>query len=62
MGLPQPYSLGYIDLDDIPLRIFCLLDPAANDQLKIGLPVHLKVAPLGHDSNGKPCLRPYFSP
>jgi uncharacterized OB-fold protein len=62
LGLPQPYSVGYVDLAESGLRIFCLLDPAAIDQLRIGLPVCLAVALLGHDDHGMPCLRPYFTP
>jgi uncharacterized OB-fold protein len=61
-GLPLPYSVGFIDLQDCRLRIFCLLDPGAVDDLRIGLPVQLKVGPLGHDGHGHSCLRPYFSP
>jgi uncharacterized OB-fold protein len=62
LGLPQPYSVGYVDLAESGLRVFCLLDPAAIDRLRIGLPVRLAVAPLGHDGRGTPCLRPYFTP
>jgi uncharacterized OB-fold protein len=62
LGLPQPYSVGYIDLAESGMRIFCLLDPAAIDQLRIGLPVRLAVGPLGHDGHGSPLLRPYFTP
>ena len=62
LGLPAPYSVGYIDLADRGLRIFCLLDPAAADQLRVGLPVRLAVGPLGHDGHGSPRLRPYFTP
>jgi len=62
LGLPQPYAVGYIDLEETRLRIFCLLDPTAIDQLQVGLPVSLRVGPLGHDGTGASCLRPYFSP
>jgi uncharacterized OB-fold protein len=62
MGLPLPYGIGYVDLKETGLRIFCLLDPAALDKLRIGLPVQLAVRDLGHNANGSPCLRPYFSP
>jgi uncharacterized OB-fold protein len=62
LGLPMPYSVGYIDLTDSGLRIFCLLDPAAIDQLRVGLPVRLAVGPLGHNGHGSPRLRPYFTP
>jgi uncharacterized OB-fold protein len=61
LGLPQPYSVGYVDLEEKGLRIFCLLDPGAIDRLRIGLPMQLAVGPLGHDGRGKPCLRPYFT-
>jgi len=62
LGLPQPYSVGYIDLEETGLRVFCLLDPTAIPQLQIGLPVRLAVGPLGHDGSGSPRLRPYFTP
>ena len=62
LGLPQPYAVGYIDMEMSGLRIFCLLDPTAIDQLQVGLPVSLKVGPLGHDGNGASRLRPYFTP
>ena len=62
LGLPQPYSVGYVDLAAGGLRIFSLLDPAAIDDLRIGLPVRVVVGPLGRDSQGDPCLRPYFAP
>ncbi|MBW1805906.1 MAG: OB-fold domain-containing protein [Deltaproteobacteria bacterium] len=62
LGLPQPYSVGYIDLAGSSLRIYCLLDPAAIDKLRIGLPVQLAVGVLGHDGKGSPRLRPYFTP
>lgn len=62
LGLPLPYGVGYVDLKETGLRIFCLLDPAALDKLRIGLPVRLTVNTLGHDINGSPCLRPYFTP
>lgn len=62
LGLPQPYCAGYIDLAETGLRIYCLLDPKAIDQLRIGLQVHLNVGILGHDGRDNPCLRPYFTP
>ncbi|MGD2124814.1 MAG: OB-fold domain-containing protein [Desulfobacteraceae bacterium] len=62
LGLPQPYSVGYIDLSKTKLRVFCLLDPGAIDQLRVGLLVRLAVGPLGHDGHGSPRLRPYFTP
>lgn len=61
-GLPLPYPVGYIDLEPCGLRIFCLLDPESVEDLRIGLPLQLKVGVLGHDGSGKACLRPYFSP
>lgn len=61
-GLPEPYGVGYIDLTESGLRVFCPLDPKAIDKLRVGLPVRLAVGPLGHDGCGSPCLRPYFTP
>ncbi len=62
LGFPEPYSVGYVDLVETGLRIFCLLDPAAIDQLQVGMQVRLVVGPLGHDGHGSPRLRPYFTP
>jgi uncharacterized OB-fold protein len=60
MGLPQPYAVGYIDIAG--LRIFSLLDPGRVGDLHIGQRVLLAVKQLGLDVQGKPCLRPYFTP
>lgn len=62
MGLPQPYSVGYVDLEDVGLRVFMLLDAARVDVLRIGLPVELRVGRLGYDEKGRSVLRPYFTP
>ncbi|MEW6261658.1 MAG: OB-fold domain-containing protein [Thermodesulfobacteriota bacterium] len=62
LGLPEPYPVGYVDLDQTGLRVFSLLDPEAIGRLRLGLPVKLAVKPLGHDLFGSPCLRPLFTP
>lgn len=58
--LPEPYAVGYIDLDASDLRVFGLFHPQATEALQVGLPVSLSVLPLGVDNDGKPCLRPVF--
>lgn len=58
-GLPTPYSVAFVDLDDAPLRLFALIDPAFKDAA-IGMPVSLSVRPLGVNSRQEPCLRPVF--
>lgn len=60
--LPEPYAVGYVDLDASGLRVFGLFHPRAIGQLRIGLRVDLSVMPLGVDNAGKPCLRPVFTP
>ena len=60
--LPQPYAVGYVDLDDDSLRIVSLLDPERVDDLAIGQPLALRVAPIGVTPGGEPCLRYYFTP
>ena len=58
--LPSPYSVVYVDLKKVNLRVFGLFDPDAIDNLHIGLDVELTVGPIGVDCKGKKCLRPYF--
>jgi len=60
-GLPKPYAVAMIDLDAVPLRIFCLLDPGQPEGYRIEQTVRLAVAPIGHDGAGRECLRPYFT-
>ena len=59
-GLPEPYGVGYVDLDDVPLRVFALFDPAALERLGIGSAVVLKAMPLGRNGAGGACLRPVY--
>lgn len=61
LGLPEPYAIGYVDLKESGLRVFCLLDPQAVEKFRIGVPVRLAVGALGHGARGAPCLRPYFT-
>lgn len=61
-GLPEPYAVGYVDLDDSGLRVFALFDPARIAALELGGRVELAVRPLGTDNAGAPCLRPVFHP
>lgn len=61
-GLPEPYAVGYVDLDDNGLRVLGLLDPAKLAGLELGGRVALAVQPLGVDNAGAPCLRPVFHP
>ncbi|MBI5420060.1 MAG: OB-fold domain-containing protein [Deltaproteobacteria bacterium] len=60
LGLPEPYAIGYVDLKESGLRVFCLLDPQAVEEFRIGVPVRLAVGALGHNVHGSSCLRPYF--
>lgn len=62
LGFPQPYAVGYVDLAVGGLRVFCLVDPDRIGELKIGIPVELRVASFGDDGAGEPRLRPYFTP
>lgn len=61
-GLPQPYAVGYVDLEGDGLRVFGLLDPYKIDLLALGQSLALKVAPIGVDASGETCLRYYFTP
>jgi uncharacterized OB-fold protein len=61
LGLPSPYAVGYIDLEESGLRIFCLLDPKQINQLRIGLAVELSVDIMGHDGQGASRQRPFFT-
>ena len=60
LGLPKPYRVGYVDLQQVPLRIFALLDPEQEHDLKIGQELQLQTGRLGVNLEGAPCLRPYF--
>lgn len=60
LGLPKPYRVGYVDLQQVPLRIFALLDPEQEHALEIGQELQLQTARLGVNLEGAPCLRPYF--
>lgn len=62
LGLPQPYSVGYVDLDGSGLRVFGLLDPERMEDLELGARVHLTVRSMGHDGRGEARLRPCFTP
>lgn len=61
LGLPQPYSVGYVDLDETGLRVFGLLEPERIEDLALGARVHLTVRPMGHDGRGEARLRPCFA-
>ena len=60
LGLPQPYSVGYVDLEETGLRVFGLLNPERIEELRLGARVHLTVRPMGHDGRGEGRLRPCF--
>lgn len=60
-GLPQPYSVGIVDLEGSGLRVFGLLDPQQIGDVRIGDSVRLCVRELGHDGRGEPRLRPLFT-
>jgi uncharacterized OB-fold protein len=60
-GLPQPYGVAYVDLADENLRVIGLLDPAQVDRYAVGAGVKLSVGPLGHNRDGEPCLRYFFT-
>lgn len=59
-ALPEPYAVGYVDLEDVPLRVFALLDPAAIPYLAVGSRVVLKSMQLGENALAAPCLRPVY--
>ncbi len=61
-GLPQPYAVGWVDLEADGLRIFSLLDPDRISDLDFGKRVTLRVGAIGVDNNGQACLRYYFTP
>jgi uncharacterized protein len=62
LGLPQPYAVGYVDMEGVGLRVFCLLDPGRIDAFRAGSKVKLAMGLLGHDGKGEPRTRPYFTP
>ncbi len=60
LELPQPYTVAYVDLNDVPLRVFCLLDPEQVGAAAIGDAVRLYAGPLGVNAQGQACIRPFF--
>lgn len=62
LGLPQPYCVGYVDLDASGLRVFGLLDPDRVEDVELGTRVRLTVRSMGHDGRGAARLRPCFTP
>ena len=62
LGLPSPYSVAYVDMEEVPYRMFALLDPKEAGNYHIGQEVELSVGPLGVNNDNQPCRRPYFSP
>ena len=61
-GLPAPYAVGYVDLSDVALRLFTLIEPRASERLRIGMPMTLSSGPLGVGLDNAPCTRPFFTP
>lgn len=61
-GLPEPYGVAYIDLMSDGLRIFSLLDPKRTTSFSIDQAVVLRVGSIGHNRDGKTCLRYFFTP
>lgn len=59
-GLPEPYAVGYVDLDESGLRVFGLIDPQAVEVLEVGQRMEIGLRPLGMDGQGRPCRRPLF--
>lgn len=59
-GLPPGYTIGFVDLNAAPLRLFGLFDDGST--LAPGSRVTLSLRPLGVDNDGNPCLRPVFVP
>lgn len=61
-GLPEPYAVGYVDLNESGLRVFGLIDPLSVGELEVGQRMEIGLRPLGVDHDGRPCLRPLFLP
>ncbi|WP_321393726.1 Zn-ribbon domain-containing OB-fold protein [Emcibacter sp.] len=61
LGLPRPYTVAWIDLEETSLRVFSLIDPETAEEARIGSAVFLKILPLGVNLANEPCLRPCFS-
>lgn len=61
-GLPEPYAVGYVDLDESGLRVFGLIDPSVAGELEVGQHMEIGLRPIGVDGRGRPCLRPLFYP
>lgn len=60
-GLPEPYTVGYIELKENGLQVFGLFAPQDADQIEIGLEVEVELQALGLDGQKQPCMRPVFT-
>lgn len=56
-----PYGVGYVQMP-CGIKVESRLTVAAPDQLKIGMPMHLAVAPYGHTMHGERIFTYVFSP
>lgn len=53
VGLKPPYAYGYVDLDDVPLRVFGLFARSDAEGLLPGTPVRLVTENLYRDPAGR---------
>ncbi|HBR98977.1 MAG TPA: hypothetical protein DD979_16605 [Gammaproteobacteria bacterium] len=60
-GLPEPYTVGYIELNENGLRVFGLFAPEVSGDIEIGTEVVISLQALGLDGQQQPCLRPVFT-
>ncbi|MAI79525.1 MAG: DNA-binding protein [Deltaproteobacteria bacterium] len=58
----SPYAVGFIDLDDQPLRVVSRLRTDSPDEVKVGCRVKLVLAPLGLDDEGREVVSWQFEP
>lgn len=60
-GLPEPYTVGYIELEENGLQVFGLFAPEVAEHVEIGMDVEVALQAIGLDGHKQPCLRPVFT-
>jgi uncharacterized OB-fold protein len=58
----EPFTVGYVELDGVGLRVEARLTEPDPEKLRIGQPMELTVVPLGRDPEGNQTMIYAFAP